>query len=140
MIKILHLLPILFLAVLILFLATSIFLGIGYVFSLFLPLSVFQSSLLCLGATFVVAFIILGVIVYDSLFGNHFDEFDEEYDDEDDEHEDDEDDVEMVERIMGNALKKKLSTDVNFGRIPRNAPCPCGSGKKYKLCCGKVSR
>ena len=22
--------------------------------------------------------------------------------------------------------------------IPRNAPCPCGSGKKYKHCCGKV--
>ena len=22
-------------------------------------------------------------------------------------------------------------------RISRNAPCPCGSGKKYKLCCGR---
>lgn len=22
-------------------------------------------------------------------------------------------------------------------KIPRNAPCPCGSGKKYKKCCGK---
>ena len=22
-------------------------------------------------------------------------------------------------------------------KIPRNAPCPCGSGKKYKQCCGK---
>lgn len=22
-----------------------------------------------------------------------------------------------------------------MGRIPRNAPCPCGSGRKYKLCC-----
>ncbi|MBR6412747.1 MAG: preprotein translocase subunit SecA [Alphaproteobacteria bacterium] len=22
--------------------------------------------------------------------------------------------------------------------IPRNAPCPCGSGKKYKHCCGKI--
>ena len=21
------------------------------------------------------------------------------------------------------------------GRVPRNAPCPCGSGKKYKHCC-----
>ncbi|MBI3919813.1 MAG: SEC-C domain-containing protein [Armatimonadetes bacterium] len=20
--------------------------------------------------------------------------------------------------------------------VPRNAPCPCGSGKKYKRCCG----
>ena len=23
--------------------------------------------------------------------------------------------------------------------IPRNAPCPCGSGKKYKHCCGKLA-
>jgi predicted glycoside hydrolase/deacetylase ChbG (UPF0249 family) len=22
-------------------------------------------------------------------------------------------------------------------RVPRNAPCPCGSGKKYKQCCWK---
>ena len=26
-----------------------------------------------------------------------------------------------------------------WGRVPRNAPCPCGSGKKYKHCHGKVS-
>jgi uncharacterized protein YecA (UPF0149 family) len=23
------------------------------------------------------------------------------------------------------------------GRVGRNDPCPCGSGKKYKKCCGK---
>ena len=23
-------------------------------------------------------------------------------------------------------------------RVGRNAPCPCGSGKKYKQCCGKA--
>ena len=22
------------------------------------------------------------------------------------------------------------------GKVGRNAPCPCGSGKKYKRCCG----
>ncbi|MEM6811907.1 MAG: preprotein translocase subunit SecA [Pseudomonadota bacterium] len=26
-----------------------------------------------------------------------------------------------------------------WGKIPRNAPCPCGSGKKFKHCHGKVS-
>ncbi len=25
-----------------------------------------------------------------------------------------------------------------WGRVPRNAPCPCGSGKKYKHCHGRV--
>lgn len=24
-------------------------------------------------------------------------------------------------------------------KIPRNAPCPCGSGKKYKKCCGAAT-
>jgi uncharacterized protein YecA (UPF0149 family) len=24
------------------------------------------------------------------------------------------------------------------GTIGRNDPCPCGSGKKYKKCCGKT--
>ncbi|WP_456385785.1 preprotein translocase subunit SecA [Desulfolithobacter sp.] len=24
-------------------------------------------------------------------------------------------------------------------KVGRNAPCPCGSGKKYKKCCGKIS-
>ena len=23
------------------------------------------------------------------------------------------------------------------GKVGRNDPCPCGSGKKYKNCCGK---
>jgi uncharacterized protein YecA (UPF0149 family) len=22
-------------------------------------------------------------------------------------------------------------------KVPRNAPCPCGSGRRYKKCCGK---
>jgi preprotein translocase subunit SecA len=26
-----------------------------------------------------------------------------------------------------------------WGRVPRNAPCPCGSGKKYKHCHGKIA-
>jgi preprotein translocase subunit SecA len=25
-----------------------------------------------------------------------------------------------------------------WGKVPRNAPCPCGSGKKYKHCHGKL--
>jgi preprotein translocase subunit SecA len=26
-----------------------------------------------------------------------------------------------------------------WGKVPRNAPCPCGSGKKYKFCHGKLA-
>lgn len=28
-------------------------------------------------------------------------------------------------------------TVVNTNKVGRNDPCPCGSGKKYKKCCGK---
>lgn len=32
---------------------------------------------------------------------------------------------------------KKTKTVVNPNKVGRNDPCPCGSGKKYKHCCGK---
>lgn len=32
---------------------------------------------------------------------------------------------------------KKTKTVVNNSKTGRNDPCPCGSGKKYKHCCGK---
>ena len=31
----------------------------------------------------------------------------------------------------------KESNPTNEIKVGRNAPCPCGSGKKYKHCCGK---
>lgn len=33
--------------------------------------------------------------------------------------------------------QKKSGTVVKPPKIGRNDPCPCGSGKKYKHCCGK---
>lgn len=33
--------------------------------------------------------------------------------------------------------QKKSATIVKPKKIGRNDPCPCGSGKKYKKCCGK---
>ena len=33
--------------------------------------------------------------------------------------------------------QKKSGTIVKPHKIGRNDPCPCGSGKKYKLCCGR---
>lgn len=32
---------------------------------------------------------------------------------------------------------KNSKTVINENKIGRNDPCPCGSGKKYKKCCGK---
>lgn len=33
--------------------------------------------------------------------------------------------------------QKSSTTVVKGKKIGRNDPCPCGSGKKYKFCCGK---
>ena len=33
--------------------------------------------------------------------------------------------------------QKKSGTVVVGKKVGRNDPCPCGSGKKYKFCCGK---
>ena len=32
---------------------------------------------------------------------------------------------------------KKVNTVIKGKKVGRNDPCPCGSGKKYKFCCGK---
>lgn len=32
---------------------------------------------------------------------------------------------------------KKANTVIKGKKVGRNEPCPCGSGKKYKFCCGK---
>lgn len=29
-----------------------------------------------------------------------------------------------------------IAADAGAGKVGRNDPCPCGSGKKYKKCCG----
>ena len=40
-------------------------------------------------------------------------------------------------RAEGNPEQPKVETVVHEGpKIGRNDPCPCGSGKKYKKCCG----
>jgi len=37
----------------------------------------------------------------------------------------------------GEVEEKKQSPIINANKVGRNDPCPCGSGKKYKKCCGK---
>ena len=41
--------------------------------------------------------------------------------------------------LSGRNINNKMETDKNSdSNIPRNSLCPCGSGKKYKRCCGKL--
>ena len=60
---------------------------------------------------------------------------------------------EMMEQIRFNITKiisfveikteseqpgREQPQEINERKVPRNAKCPCGSGKKYKHCCGKI--
>ena len=52
--------------------------------------------------------------------------------------------LEAWDEILGEERKKELykeqkssTTIVKEAKIYPNDPCPCGSGKKYKKCCGK---
>ena len=42
-----------------------------------------------------------------------------------------------IERNNPSNNTKSKEVEENIKKIPRNAKCPCGSGKKFKHCCGK---
>ena len=44
---------------------------------------------------------------------------------------------EVVKKVIANDGKETVKTTKKSDKIGRNDPCPCGSGKKYKQCCGK---
>ena len=41
-------------------------------------------------------------------------------------------DISDVERLLNPIPQTKSAP-----KVARNEPCPCGSGKKYKYCCGR---
>lgn len=43
----------------------------------------------------------------------------------------------LMNKNSGFMSQPKGTPTVNEPKIGRNDPCPCGSGKKYKKCCGK---
>lgn len=45
-------------------------------------------------------------------------------------------DVLGTEKTKAISKQWKLDQQAVSTKVPRNAPCPCGSGKKYKKCCG----
>jgi len=49
----------------------------------------------------------------------------------------------IADAVAGNSAELEETSEQPFKRetpkVGRNEPCPCGSGKKYKQCCGKLS-
>ncbi len=39
----------------------------------------------------------------------------------------------------GEVLEIDLADPSTWGKVPRNAPCPCGSGRKFKQCHGRIA-
>jgi hypothetical protein len=134
LVKVICLVLLLLLAlVLVVVVSTCMFVGVGYVISCILPLSLFQGTLLSMGASFVIVFSISAIAIIIRL-SRHADldymddEFEEDWEDEFDDGDDyDEGSEDLYEHsVIENTVK-----------IGRNSLCHCGSGLKYKRCCGK---
>ncbi len=123
------------LVVLLILVGTTVVIGIGYLISLMFPLTLFQSSILCISSIFTLTFGIYamgGGLVHKGIPFNTDSYVDDEESDEDDYNDDDEDTKEE-----SNYFPNSRFTVVNAKKVGKNAPCPCGSGKKYKYCCDK---
>ena len=47
-------------------------------------------------------------------------------------------DISDVERLLSRQRSAKAAK--TKAKVGRNDPCPCGSGRKYKECCGRARR
>jgi len=45
--------------------------------------------------------------------------------------------LELQRRVDAEAMRLSSDEDLPSAKPSKNGPCPCGSGKKYKQCCGK---
>ena len=43
----------------------------------------------------------------------------------------------IAKNIQTNDVKESKKTIKKDTKVGRNSDCPCGSGKKYKNCCGR---
>ena len=126
--------------------------GLGALLSRFLSFSIFEASLLSLIAT--IGIVILGGQVIavlaripslppptpDDQAEGEQDE--EEWEDDEEWENDDEEDWEEtpLERDFPATPRwQRPGPRVEFDKVGRNDPCPCGSGKKYKHCHGRAA-
>ena len=117
------------LVVLVIFALSAAMLLVGRLLGLLFPITTFEGALITtlvvLGA--ILAFVLgyVGRIAEDM---SHALAYLQEEDEEDEDDEADEDDEEYP--------PLRLAPERRAGKpVSRNAPCPCGSGKKYKRCC-----
>jgi hypothetical protein len=105
---------------------TLIFLAFGALLAWLTPMSLFQGTIVTIGST-----LTMMVGVYFGSIGQRRSY--REYEDADEEEDDDDD------WMAENDWFDHPSTHPSAPKISRNGPCPCGSGKKYKKCCGEAA-
>ena len=122
------------LVVLVIFALSAAMLLVGRLLGLLFPITTFEGALITtlvvLGA--ILAFVLgyVGRIGDDVAHALAYLQEEDEADEEDDEDEADEDEADEEYPPL------RLAPDRREGKpVSRNAPCPCGSGKKYKRCC-----
>lgn len=100
-------------------LGSALFIGFGALLTLWLPLSLFQASCLAIGAAFTLAVTIFALANIVHFQADHA--FDNDLIDGD-----------AIDDVDDRIPFAEQETP----KVGRNAPCPCGSAKKYKHCCG----
>lgn len=139
---ILYLVMVLIKALFLLALGVAVVLGFGALLAQLVPLSLYQASLLTVFTAFVLMFIAF-VMTFITRFRPGLpadlddDDWEDEEEEEEDEEEEDEEDGWGGDDGRPMILHAPLrNTEPKPGR---NSPCPCGSGRKYKNCCGGVT-
>lgn len=116
-------------------LGTVLFVALGALLAWLSPLTLFESVCVSIGSALVM---MLGLYVVKS--GEARQVKDADFDDDGDSEDwldEDEDGDEYGERVEADGTPHfAASASPRPPKISRNAPCPCGSGKKYKKCCG----
>jgi hypothetical protein len=116
----------------------AIFIGIGTILNLFLPISAFQTALLLM-TPFCCLLILFPLLLINQKIEEIVMMMEEDYMlwDED----------EWIDSRVKTEKKRPRSKQrqnkiIVMGNSPidRNAPCPCGSEKKYKNCCGQKEK
>ena len=115
------------------------FLGIGILISLFLPVTPFQIALLLM-APFCCLVILFPLLLINQKMEDMMLMMEEDYMLWDEEEGMDSRARFEKKRTRSKQKQNKIIVMGTSPIIDRDAPCPCGSGKKYKNCCDEKSK
>jgi len=110
--------------------------GLGKALSLVLPFSVFEASLLSMLALWPALWALWRTVTS----GQNDDIRHAWADEQDDDDEVEESFDEELDEGAGVTWTAPLRPVISPPQINRNSLCPCGSGRKYKRCCGREER